>query len=102
MKPIIIKYFLKTFLWVIFSLSVLFLFRFSVDGQKFLIDAGGISGFASIFGALWGILVAFIIFTVWSQFNNTSTYIESEANALKQLYRLTLCLKNQKETGLLE
>ena len=102
MNPVIIKYFLKTSLLVIFSLLALFLFRFSVDGQRFLIDAGGVSGFASIFGALWGILVAFIIFTVWSQFNNTSTYIESEANALKQLYRLTLCLKNQKAAGEIE
>jgi len=96
MKPVIIKYFLKTFFIIIFSLGVLLFFRFSVDEQKFLIDAGGVSGFASMFGALYGIIAAFILYTVWSQFNNTSSYIDAEANALKQLYRLVLCLKNEK------
>lgn len=94
MKPVITKYFLKTFFIVIFSIGILLVFRFLVDEQRFLIDAGGLSGFASIFGALWGIIVAFILFVVWSQFNNTSSYIDAEANALKQLYRLVLCLKN--------
>ena len=94
MNSITVKYFARTLLFVIFSLVVLFVVRASTNEQQFLIDAGGVGGFASIFGALWGILVAFIIYMVWLQFNSTSMYIESEANALKHLYRLTLCLKN--------
>jgi len=96
MNFIVTKYFLKTFIVILFSVGMLLIFRFGVDEQKFLIDAGGISSFASIFGALWGIIVAFILFVVWSQFNNTSSHINAEADALKQLYRLALCLKNEK------
>ncbi len=96
MKTIVTKYLLKTFLIVIISLGILLIFRFFLDEQKFLIDAGGISGFASMFGALYGIIAAFILYTVWSQFNNTSSYIDAEANALKQLYRLAFCLKNER------
>jgi hypothetical protein len=95
MNKVVLGYFLKTFLIILFSVGILLVFRGFVDEQKFLIDAGGLSGFASIFGALWGIIVAFILFVVWSQFNNTSSYIDAEANALKQLYRLTICLKNE-------
>ncbi len=96
MNPIVGKYIFKTLLLIIFSLLVLFLFRFLLEEERFLIDAGGLSGFASIYGALYGIIAAFILFTVWSQFNNASSHIEAEANGLKQFYRFVLLLKNEK------
>lgn len=94
-----IKYISKTIILIIFSISVLLLFRFLVEEEKFLVDAGGLSGFASIYGALYGIIAAFILFTVWSQFNNSSAHIEAEANALKQFYRFIVLLEDEKVSG---
>lgn len=95
MKTTMINYSLKIFLAVISANGILLLFRFFANEQNFLVDAGGLSAFASIFGVLYGIIAAFILFTVWSQFNSTSQSIDTEANALKQLYRFVLYLKDE-------
>lgn len=95
MGKVILNYSLKIFLAVIFANGILLLFRFFVNEQNFLVDAGGLSAFASMFGVLYGIIAAFILFTVWSQFNSTSHSIDAEANALKQLYRFAFYLKDE-------
>jgi len=42
----------------------------------------------TIIGGIYGVLLAFMIFAVWSKFDETNTTVEREADALTNLYRL--------------
>ncbi len=64
----------------------------------FLADLGGIGAFLTVFGTLYGILAAFIVFEVWNQFNQISKLIDKEAQGIERLYRLTLYFRDEKLT----
>jgi hypothetical protein len=38
-------------------------------------------------GSIYAVLLAFVVFVVWTQFNEARTFVESEANELLDLYR---------------
>lgn len=50
-------------------------------------DVGG--NFLQTFGGIYGVIVAFTIFMVWQQHNETQMAVEREAVALSELYALT-------------
>ncbi|UYN89551.1 MAG: DUF4239 domain-containing protein [Anaerolineales bacterium] len=64
----------------------------------YLNDLGGLGSFLSVFGTLYGILAAFVVFEVWSQYNRISGLIGKEAQALEQLFRLSLYFRDAKLT----
>lgn len=66
--------------------------------DSFLPDVGGLSVFVSVFGTLYGIMTAFVVFEVWSQFNATTKFIDQEALGLERLFRLTLYFRDVKLT----
>ena len=74
---------------------IMYGFRFFFKTDLFISDSGGISSFASVFGTLYGIMVAFVIFEVWSQFNKTSSLVDREGTSLERLFRLTLYIKDK-------
>jgi hypothetical protein len=60
--------------------------RFGFDTEeRFLNDGGAVSAYLSAIGALYGILGAFTIFVVWTQFNDTNTAVFDEAKNLRDL-----------------
>ena len=67
---------------------VLVALRFAFDTQdRFLVDVGSISAYVTAVGTLYGILAAFTIVVVWTQFNETTSAIAEETTDLADLYR---------------
>ena len=64
----------------------------------FLPDVGGLGAFVTVFGTLYGIMAAFVVFEVWGQYNQTSKLVDQEALGLERLYRLTLYFRDNKLT----
>ena len=50
-------------------------------------DVGG--NFLQTFGGIYGVIVAFVIYVVWQQHNDTQAAVEKEAVALAELYGVT-------------
>jgi len=75
---------------IIVALSVRYFFK--VD--SLIIDVGGLSAYVTVFGTLYGIMTAFVVFEVWNQYNNTSKLIDQEAQGLERLFRLTLYFRD--------
>jgi hypothetical protein len=91
MKTVIKKSFIFAILVATLTLGDRFFFR----TQDFLSDVGGLSAFVTVFGTLYGIMAAFIVFEVWNQYNNTVKLIEEEAAGLERMYRLVLYLNDK-------
>jgi hypothetical protein len=53
-----------------------------------------LSAFLTVFGTLYGILTAFVVFEVWTQFNHISQLIDQEAQGLERLYRLAMYFRD--------
>ncbi len=60
--------------------------------EHFFPDIDAAKAFVSANGSLYGVLTAFTIFVVWNEFNETTTSISREANALTDLYRAAVYL----------
>ena len=70
--------------------------RFAFDTQdRFLVDVGSISAYVTAVGTLYGILAAFTIVVVWTQFNETISAISAETTDLADLYRYVSYLNDQ-------
>lgn len=85
----------RSFLFTILAIILVVISKTVLKPEQYIIDVGGISAFTSVFGTLYGIIAAFVVFEVWGQFNQTSHLIEKEAMELERLFRLTLYFKNQ-------
>ncbi len=57
-----------------------------VEALAGALDVGG--NFLQTFGSIYGVLVAFAMFVVWQQHNDTQAAVEKEAVTLFELYRL--------------
>lgn len=75
MKTVIIK----SLLFVVASIAAMSAVRVFLRTDSYLADVGGLSAFVTVFGTLYGIMAAFVVFEVWSQFNKTTELIEKEA-----------------------
>ncbi len=89
---------IRSLLFALAAAIFSFLFRIFFHTDLFLSDVGGLSAFLSVFGTLYGILAAFVVFEVWTQYNHTSELIEKEAQGLERLFRLTLYFRDDKLT----
>jgi hypothetical protein len=86
----------KAFLFALLMAGVYYVLRTVLRTDVFFPEVSAISGFLTVFGALYGILTAFVIFEVWKQYNNISELIDKEAQALEQLYGLILYFRDNK------
>jgi len=78
--------FLKHAWWVAVSVGGLLVFR-SVVPPESLRGASDVSGnFLQTFGSIYGVIVAFVIYVVWQQHNETQIAVEKEAVALAEVY----------------
>lgn len=91
MKTVILKSLTFTFLSVIASLVISSI----VHTNLYLSDVGGLGAFVTVFGTLYGIMAAFVVFEVWNQYNTTTNLIEKEAQGLERLYRLTIYFRDK-------
>jgi hypothetical protein len=57
-------------------------------------DVGAVGAYITAIGTLYGILTAFIIFVVWTQFNDAQTAADSETNELLDLFRYAIYLND--------
>ena len=92
MKPMIIKSFVVSLL----SIFVMGLVRITFKTDLYLSDIGGLGVFVTAFGTLYGIMAAFVVFEVWSQFNKASELVDLEGQGLERLFRLTLYCRDKK------
>lgn len=86
MTPVIVK---SVAISIVCVLLALFL-RSSLGLSNYLSDVGGLGAFVTVFGTLYGIMAAFVVFEVWNQYNETSALIDEEASGLERMYRLVL------------
>lgn len=84
----------KSFIFSIISILLAFGARYFLKVDNLLVDVGGISAYVTVFGTLYGIMAAFVVFEVWNQHNNTSKLIDQEAQGLERLFRLTLYFRD--------
>jgi hypothetical protein len=94
MINVITKSFLLSILFVGLAYAVRVLFKTDL----YLSDVGGLGSFVTVFGTLYGIMSAFVVFEVWAQFNRTSSLVDQEALGLERLFRLTLYFRDTKLT----
>lgn len=89
---------LKSLLITLASLVLTIVLRSLLQTANLLTDVGGLGTFVTVFGTLYGIMSAFIVFEVWAQYNKTSTLVDQEALGLERLFRLTLYFRDKKLT----
>lgn len=85
---------LRSFLFATACAVIYGLARRFFHTELYLDDVSGLGSFLSVFGTLYGILAAFVVFEVWSQYNRISALIEKEAQMLEQLFRLSLYFRD--------
>jgi hypothetical protein len=90
---------IRSLLFALVAVVASYLFRVFFHTDTYLADVGGLSAFLSVFGTLYGILAAFVVFEVWNQYNHISELIDKEAQGLERLYRLTLYFRDDKLTA---
>lgn len=78
------------------AILLMYLFRIFLKTDLNIGDIGGVNNFLAIFGTLYGILTAFVVFEVWGQYNNTVKLIDNEASGLERMYRLILYFRDNK------
>lgn len=84
----------KSAIFSLFAAVITYLSRTYLHTDLFIVDASGLGAFLSVFGTLYGILAAFVVFEVWNQYNHISELIDREAQGLEQLFRLTLYFRD--------
>ncbi len=94
MANVITKSLLVSILFVGLAYAVRTLFKTDL----YLSDVGGLGSFVTVFGTLYGIMSAFVVFEVWAQYNKTTSLIDQEALGLERLFRLTLYFRDAKLT----
>ena len=59
-------------------------------------DVGAVGAYITAIGTLYGILAAFTIYVVWTQFNDAQTAVDGETNELLDLFRYAIYLQDSK------
>jgi len=91
MKTVIIKSLISTLIILLVTLIV----GESYGLKDLLTDVGGLGAFVTVFGTLYGIMTAFVVFEVWGQYNKTSDLVSQEAQGLERLYRLSIYFRDE-------
>jgi RecG-like helicase len=90
MNSMIVRSFLVSFFVVVLT----FFMQRTLQLENYFSDVGSISSFLVVFGTLYGIMTAFIVVEVWSQFNKASHLFLQEAEDLEKLYRIAFTFKD--------
>jgi hypothetical protein len=52
-----------------------------------------VGNYLQTLGGIYAVLLAFVVFVVWTQFNDARNYVEREANDLQDLYRVVTAME---------
>jgi hypothetical protein len=85
----------RSILYSAVAVAAAYATRVNLGTDNFLSDVSGLSTFVSAFGALYGVMAAFIVFEVWNQYGKIVDLLDQESLGLERLYRLTLYFKNK-------
>ncbi len=88
----------QSFLFALLSAAIFYAARVYLHTDTYLADVSGLSAFVTVFGTLYGIMSAFVVFEVWSQYNKTEELVDLEGQGLERLFRLTLYFRDKKLT----
>lgn len=69
------------------SLVLLTVTRSVLDMKMLRAAEEAVGGYLQVLGTIYAVLLAFVVFVVWSQFNECRAYVEKEANEIVDLYR---------------
>ena len=94
MKGVVIK----SIIFALLAVTAMLASRLVLRTDTYLTDVSGLSAFVTVFGTLYGIMAAFVVFEVWSEYNKTVELIDKEALGLERLFRLTLYFRDEKLT----
>jgi hypothetical protein len=59
-----------------------------IPAEMLAVDIHGVAAYLTVIGSLYGIIVAFLMFVVWEQFNHVQIGLDKEASALEDLCRV--------------
>ncbi|MEO6777104.1 MAG: DUF4239 domain-containing protein [Kofleriaceae bacterium] len=62
-------------------------FRAAVPNESLRGASDAVGNYLQTVGSIYAVLLAFIVYVVWGQFNDSRTYVEREATALVDLHR---------------
>lgn len=71
----------------IVAVLLLFVARSAVSPQELAGASDAVGNYLQTVGGIYAVLLAFIVYVVWGQFNDARTYVEREATALVDLHR---------------
>ena len=85
----------------VFGLTILFLalflaFRSYIPISISETDSSSLGSFLQILGTLYGIMAAFIVFVVWSRYDDIKEVAEQETDSLSELYSLVTYLEDNR------
>jgi hypothetical protein len=73
----------------VLAVGGLFVTRALVSAERLKPSNDSVGNFMQTLGGIYAVLLAFVVFVVWQQFNETRAQIESEANEVLDLLRTT-------------
>jgi hypothetical protein len=77
------------------SIVGLVLFRNVVDVELLRASSDSIGTYMQTLGGIYAVLLAFVVVIVWGQFNDARSYVNREATALVELYRIAAGLPDE-------
>jgi len=77
------------------SILALWVLHLLFHWQRLQFSIEPVASFLEMYGTLYGIIFAFTLYVVWSQFNSVQSGIQQEVDLLEDIYRMTLLLSDQ-------
>src|SRR6201992_1181356 len=69
------------------AVVLLLVVRAGVTHAELAASSDAVGNYLQTVGGIYAVLLAFIVYVVWGQFNEARTYVEREATALVDLHR---------------
>jgi hypothetical protein len=77
----------------------LFVFRALVPMEVLRPSSSEVGNYLQTLGGIYAVLLAFVVYVVWQQFNDARAYVEREAATIVDLYRLSGGLPTETRLG---
>jgi len=82
------------------AIGALWLFRRWVPPEALRASGPEVGNYLQTLGSIYAVLLAFVVYVVWGQFNDARAIVEREANELMDLHRIADGFPDQQRHGL--
>ncbi|MCX6727301.1 MAG: DUF4239 domain-containing protein [Candidatus Saccharibacteria bacterium] len=89
--------YIRAFGWGIVGIILSLLSRKFLSTSNYSQELGSISNIIALFGVLFGLLLAFVVFEAWKQFTDLGNSIIQEATGCERLFRTYRYLRDSKK-----